>query len=81
MVTYLDKVYPDAKVLRSAFEGRPGSGRDVTGYGKKIPTDYKVRLEGRLYRVYCCCFSNSGTCYVTTKNHPFLVVMDTACIP
>ena len=38
-----------------------------TGYGRKIPTDKMVRLPGsnRWRRVYCCIFSNSGTCYVT----------------
>lgn len=38
-----------------------------TGYGRKIPTSHMVRLPGspRWRRVYCCIYSNSGTCYVT----------------
>jgi len=36
----------------------------VSGYGRKIPTWYMVRYNGRLYRVYCCIFSNSGTNYI-----------------
>ena len=38
-----------------------------TGYGRRIPTRHMVKLPGspRWRRVYCCVFSNSGTCYVT----------------
>lgn len=46
------------------------------GYGRKIPTDYMIRIGQKLYRVYCCCFSNIGTCYINTKYHKFLVVLD-----
>ena len=39
----------------------------ATGYGRKIPTTRMVRLPGnpRWRRVYCCIYSNAGTCYVT----------------
>ena len=38
-----------------------------TGYGGKIPTATMVKLPGnpRWRRVYCCIYSNIGTCYVT----------------
>jgi len=38
----------------------------ATGYGNRIPTPYMVQLPGspRWRRVYCCIYSNSGTCYV-----------------
>ncbi len=38
----------------------------ATGYGRKIPTRNLVRLPGdkKWRRVYCCIYSNSGTCYV-----------------
>ena len=50
-----------------------------TGYGRRIPTAYQVRLSGRWRRVYCCCYSNSGTCYVDGpkvdgKRGPWIVV-------
>jgi hypothetical protein len=37
-----------------------------SGYGSKIPTTKMVRLPGSKVwrRVYCCIWSNSGTCYV-----------------
>ena len=37
-----------------------------SGYGNKIPTTIMVQLPGspRWRRVYCCIWSNIGTCYV-----------------
>lgn len=46
---------------------RPTFTSQLDGYGKrKHPTKYMVKLPGsnRWRRVYCCCFSNYGTCYV-----------------
>lgn len=35
-----------------------------TGYGKKIPTAYRVQtIDNRWRRVYCAIYSNSGTLY------------------
>ena len=36
----------------------------ATGYGKRIPTSTMVRFNGKWRRVYCCIFSNIGTCYI-----------------
>lgn len=46
---------------------RMGLQYTASGYGRKIPTTIMVQLPGspRSRRVYCCIFSNSGTCYVT----------------
>jgi hypothetical protein len=40
-----------------------------SGYGSKVPTTHMVKLPGgkRWRRVYCCIWSNSGTCYVPDK--------------
>lgn len=35
-----------------------------TGYGKRIPTRNMVRYNGKWRRVYCCIYSNAGTCYI-----------------
>lgn len=43
----------------------PKIGQD--GYGKrKHPTRWVAKIPGsdKWQRVYCCCFSNAGTCYV-----------------
>ena len=44
-----------------------GLSYTASGYGRKIPTVHMVRLPGspRWRRVYCCIYSNAGTCYVT----------------
>jgi len=35
-----------------------------SGYGRRIPTSYKIKVNNRWLRVYCCIYSNSGTLYV-----------------
>lgn len=35
-----------------------------TGYGRKIPTSHMVLWCNKWQRVYCCVYSNSGTCYI-----------------
>lgn len=35
-----------------------------TGYGNKLPTVYKVLVQGRWRRVYSRCFSNTSSEYV-----------------
>ena len=42
----------------------PVSGRTVSGYGAKIPSEYMVKLRGRWRRVYVACFGNASTHYV-----------------
>ena len=48
----------------------------ASGYGKRIPTSYMVKLPGepRWRRVYCCIFSNSGTCYVARGKDWIVIV-------
>jgi len=50
-------------------------GRDVDGYGRKICTDHMVKLEGdsRWRRVYCTCFSNSGTHWIVVNGVEFII--------
>jgi len=45
---------------------KQGLSYTASGYGSRIPTSKMVRLPGeaRWRRVYCCCYSNAGTCYV-----------------
>ena len=37
-----------------------------TGYGKRIPTRYMVKFNGKWRRVYCRIYSNIGTLYIGT---------------
>jgi hypothetical protein len=73
---YLSEVFPAFKAELRPFNGHPYAGRDSMGYGRKIPTNYAIRLGSRWHRVYVCCFSNAGTAYINVKDHPFLVVLD-----
>ena len=41
-----------------------GLQQTASGYGRKLTTPYKVEHNGRLYRVYCVCFSNAGSLYI-----------------
>ena len=47
-----------------------------TGYGKNIPTAYKVYAYGRWLRVYCCIYSNSGTRYVRSNGQEYYIDID-----
>ena len=41
-----------------------GLSYTASGYGKRIPTRYMVRFNGKWRRVYCVIYSNIGTCYI-----------------
>lgn len=46
-----------------------GLQETATGYGRRLNTGYKLSFNGRMYRVYCCIFSNSGTLYIRAKQY------------
>lgn len=48
----------------------------ASGYGSRIPTRHMVKLPGspRWRRVYCCIWSNAGTCYVADKAGNWTVI-------
>jgi hypothetical protein len=41
-----------------------GLSQTATGYGRRIATATMVRYNGKWRRVYCCIYSNVGTCYI-----------------
>lgn len=51
-----------------------GLQETTSGYGKRLNTGKKLWFNNRLYRVYCCIFSNNGTCYIRTKKYGEVVV-------
>jgi hypothetical protein len=55
---------------------KQGLSYTASGYGRKIPTRGMVRLPGskRWRRVYCCIYSNCGTCYVPDKAGNWTVI-------
>ena len=52
---------------------RMGLQETATGYGGKLTTSKKVYYNGRWYRIYCMCYSNSGTCYILSKGRQIIV--------
>lgn len=46
-------------------DGNPPRNRSVSGYGNRIPTEYRVKtIDNRWRRVYAICYSNASTLYV-----------------
>jgi hypothetical protein len=53
------KVFKDKEYPRNPYR---------SGFGRKIPTHYTLKCsDGRTRRVYCICFSNSGSLYVNIE--------------
>lgn len=44
-----------------------------TGYGSKLVTRNKIKLDNRLYRIYCICYSNAGTCYIIKNKEKIII--------
>jgi hypothetical protein len=54
-----------------------GLSQTASGYGSKLTTPYKVEHEGRMYRVYCVCWSNAGTLYILPKGERLYIADST----
>ena len=44
-----------------------------SGYGSKIPSEYKTKVGNRWYRIYYMIYSNSGTPYIISKDKKYIV--------
>lgn len=44
-----------------------------SGYGRKLTTAYMLQFNGRARRIYCTCFSNCGTCWITVDGERVIV--------
>lgn len=55
-----------------------GLSYTASGYGRRIPTRWQVQVNGKWRRVYCCIYSNSGTCYIedNSNGRKWLVVSE-----
>jgi hypothetical protein len=74
MITYTDPLV----VLGVQYDKRaPSYGRNADGYGRKIPTNKKVKYLGRWRRVYVVCFSNSGSAYIVVRGKSLYLDTDT----
>ena len=72
-ITYIN---PHRAVRAPLWWHDKGLQQTATGYGSKLTTPYKVEHNGRLYRVYCICWSNIGSLYIISKGqHLYIRVM------
>ena len=56
-----------------AFANPKALGMDAMGYGRKIRTSWKVKHEGKLYRVYATCVSNCASLWILTKGEKLFI--------
>ena len=71
----IDYIPTEAKVIKGEplWWQKQGLSYTATGYGSKIPTEYRVKWNSRLYRVYCGIFSNCGAMYIISKGHRYYI--------
>ena len=69
---------PDSeKKIQELWWQRQQLQETATGYGSRLTTTRMIRMGERWRRVYCACFSNSGTCYIEIgKNKEWLTIID-----
>ena len=62
-VGYLDLELSDIKAVYRTREIPVNCS--ASGYGNKIPTQYLIKtVDNRIHRVYCICYSNSGSLWI-----------------
>ena len=52
---------------------RRGLSQTASGYGAKLTTSRKISFDGKLYRVYCTCYGNAGSCWFVAKGRKIWV--------
>jgi hypothetical protein len=67
MIKYLGNFEDLETIEAPLWHHKRGLSQTATGYGRKLATVYKVRHNGQWYRIYCHCFSNSGSLYIISK--------------
>lgn len=45
----------------------------ASGYGRKLRTEYMIKVDNKLHRIYCCIYSNNGTNYII-KNGKWIFI-------
>lgn len=61
---YLNRDNPTQVKIDPLGWQKQGLQYTASGYGAKIPTQYKAFAGGKFRRVYCRIYSNIGTCFV-----------------
>ena len=54
-------------IVKELWWQERGLQQTASGFGSKLTTRYMFKHGNRLKRVYCVCFSNSGSFYIIEK--------------
>ena len=74
MYAYTKPDYEELEVKTAILPWQElGLSFTASGYGKKIPTSYKVKYNNRWKRVYSICYSNVSTEYIIEKGKRVLI--------
>ena len=65
MVTYLPEGLETKEV--PLWYHKQGLQQTASGYGNKLVTSKMIKYNNKWYRIYCYCYSNSGTAYIISK--------------
>lgn len=64
-----DITYLDPQMVEDKRQTPTPPNRSRTGYGRKLPTSWLLKLKGdhRWHRVYVIQYSNTGSAYIISK--------------
>lgn len=66
-------ITPDAVKEELMPHQKLGLQFTASGYGSKIPTSRMARVGKKWYRIYCACYSNSGTLYIVKGGKHYVI--------
>ena len=73
MISYAEDLDVKCEVYRSEpkwlYSGNTRLNETRTGYGKKLTSDYKIKFEGKDYRIYVTIYSNAGSSWIKCKKY------------
>lgn len=52
---------------------KAGLQQTASGYGSRLTMSSKISFNGKLYRLYCTCFSNCGTVWFKAKGKTYII--------
>ena len=66
-----------SELIEQPLEGqRRGLLETQSGYGSRLHTVYMLRYAGRMRRLYCCYYGNSGTLFISVNGERVIVDVD-----
>ena len=64
-VKYIEDYFKDFEIIEKLLPRQKMNLQySASGYGRKIPTSKMIKIGKKFYRLYCCIFSNVGSCYI-----------------